>query len=265
MSQSADTLPATIEDALQPSEESRIITEPNEPYRIIHVNEVWCRTCGFDAEEVLGQTCKFLQGPGTCGSTLGILKQALQLKRGLAVQLLNYTKFGRPFMNTLQVAPLYSPDGQVTHYLGVVKARYLDGGAVPSRVQQHGQASRHVHSTARGGDLGTTRHGASDALAMGGAGLSALSLGTLGLGGLGGELVPRDDPMDADFGDEGGVVEEFPAGASRVPPFLTKLTEIVTVEPPDIVRIDYDKPTFTIFDPARFAREASRAHRAHIM
>ena len=93
-------LPTTIAAALQPSTEARIITEPDEPFRIVHVNEMWCRTCGFDAEEVLGQTCKFLHGPGTCGLTLSMLKQALQLKRGLAVQLLNYTKAGRPFTNT---------------------------------------------------------------------------------------------------------------------------------------------------------------------
>ena len=63
-------LPTTIEEALQPSTEARIITEPDEPFRIVHVNEVWCRTCGYDAEEVPGQTCKFLHGPGTCGLTL---------------------------------------------------------------------------------------------------------------------------------------------------------------------------------------------------
>ena len=57
-------LPTTIEMALQPSNESRIITEPVEPYRIVHVNDLWCHVCGFDSEEVLGQTCKVLQAPG---------------------------------------------------------------------------------------------------------------------------------------------------------------------------------------------------------
>ena len=133
-------LPSTVEAALQPSNECRIITEPNEPFRIVHVNEAWCRTCGYDAEEVLGQTCKFMHGPGTCTATLAMLKQALQLKRNLAVQLLNYSKSGRPFMNTLQVAPLTNKAGQVTHYLGVVMARFLDGGGpVPPLVQQLGQ------------------------------------------------------------------------------------------------------------------------------
>ena len=67
-----------------------------------------------------------LQGPGSCRATIAMLRQALLLKRNFAVQLLNYTKSGRPFMNTLQVAPLYNPSGRVTHYLGVVMARYLD-------------------------------------------------------------------------------------------------------------------------------------------
>ena len=45
-------------------------------------------------------------------------------------------------MNTLQVAPLYNPKGQVTHYLGVVMARFLDGGgAVPAGVQQLGRTA----------------------------------------------------------------------------------------------------------------------------
>ena len=137
-------LPLTIEEALQPTSEARIITEPDEPYRIIHVNEVWCNTCGYDADEVLGQTCKILHGPGTCTSTLSMLKQALRLKRSIAVQLLNYTKRGRPFMNTLQVAPLRDASGQITHYLGITMARYVDGGDVmPPNMQQlsHGNAS----------------------------------------------------------------------------------------------------------------------------
>ena len=129
-------LPTSIEQALQPSRDARIITEPNEPFRILHVNEVWCQACGFDAEDALGQTCRILQGLGTCRATLQMLRQALLLKRNFAVQLLNYTKRGRPFMSTLQVAPLVDSDSQVTHYLGVVIARFLDGGAtVPPSIQ----------------------------------------------------------------------------------------------------------------------------------
>ena len=127
-------LPTTIEMALLPSTESRVITEPEEPFRILHVNDVWCHVCGYDAEEVIGETCAVLQGPGTCRATLGMLKQALNFKRNFAVQLLNYTKQGKPFMNTLQVTPLVDSHGRVTHYLGVVIARSLDGTGVPMSV-----------------------------------------------------------------------------------------------------------------------------------
>eukprot|EP00966_Prymnesium_polylepis_P111798 2586172-Prymnesium_polylepis.1 len=74
-------LPTSIEAALMPSSKNIIITEPNEPFRIVHVNEAWCRSCGFDAEEVLGQTCRIMQGPGTCRATLKMLRQALLLRR----------------------------------------------------------------------------------------------------------------------------------------------------------------------------------------
>ena len=184
--------------ALVPSHEARIVTEPEEPYRIIHVNENWCRTCGFDAEEVLGQTCKFLHGPGTCGATLKMLQQALKMKRGLAVQLLNYTKKGRPFMNTLQVAPLYNAQGQVTHYLGVIMARFLDGGAaVPPSVQQmshpanqisdpymHGETAAAV--TGGGGHLVPTGGASSSGSNGVGGGVHGQCYGHMGLGQVGG-------------------------------------------------------------------------------
>ena len=291
-------LPTTIEAALVPSNESRIITEPDEPYRIIHVNEVWCRTCGFDAEEVLGQTCKFLHGPGTCGATLQMLKQALQLKRGLAVQLLNYTKKGRPFMNTLQVAPLYNSMGQVTHYLGVVMARYLDGGGVvPPTVQQMpanppNQLTCRSDEPSAGGrlDVSLSTSGGQGAAGggggqcmlgcgLGGAASAASSYGGGGYGGgyggggggyggggqfpMGGYgdssgghpgLVGHDE-LDGMLFGEGAYSGEGSPHGSRVPPFLTKLTEILTVEASEIVSLNSDAPTFTIFDPQRFAKE----------
>ena len=289
--QALGNLPTTIEAALQPSSEARIITEPAEPFRIVHVNEAWCRTCGFDAEEVLGHTCKFMHGPGTCPATLAMLKQALQLKRNLAVQLLNYTKSGRPFMNTLQVAPLTNRAGQVTHYLGVVMARYLDGGGpVPPAAQQAGHPAPSpllsapggaagrlgsdvstIPANAGSGDYAASAHG----LMLGGGGRSFSCSSTLaasgGGGGGGGSVNAGSSSMDSGGGSIdssalaleytgglGGLDDDSP-GAWRVPPFLTKLTEILTAEPPEVVTLNAHAPSFTIFDPQRFAKEVRRA------
>ena len=291
----------------------------------------------------MGQTCKILHGPGTCGSTLKMLKQALSAKRCIAVQLLNYTKRGRPFMNTLQVAPLRDVAGQVTHYLGVVTARYLDGGdTVPPIVQQFGHppppttrrrrrrrgdgrrrggrgdarrerraragppslAHHHHHPAfagavaaaaaaggpaanagmlAGGSGVGYGALGVGGGMYAGGAGMGMGSMGAGGLGvggfgaGLGGgsfgagggfgmggldlesrrrlEQARAELEYEGGFGDGGAGGSADGMNSSRVPPFLTKLTEILTVEPPSIVSLDTVSPTFTIVDPQRFAKE----------
>ncbi|KAL1514585.1 hypothetical protein AB1Y20_003679 [Prymnesium parvum] len=231
-------LPTSIEAALMPSSKNIIITEPNEPFRIVHVNEAWCRSCGFDAEEVLGQTCSIMQGPGTCRATLRMLRQALLLHRQFAVQLLNYSKQGRPFMNTLQVGPLYSASGQVTHFIGVVLARYLDGGGlVPPAVQQLGTPA-----------LGDTPPKLSlernppmkRPLEVNDDLLEASGYHNMGLSEEDQKFSPQDD---------GGT------GPSRVPPFLTKLCEILTAETSDVVTFSPESASFTIWDPSRFSKD----------
>jgi len=206
------------------------------------VNEVWCRTCGFDAEEVLGQTCKILHGPGTCGATLNMLKQALHHKRHLAVQLLNYTKAGTPFMNTLQVAPLYGVNGQVTHYLGIIMARFLDGGAaVPPVEQQLNRPAaipppishRSLDSDMMGTRLALTHHSERSGEEE--------------------EYSPLHDADGMNDTDDG--YDDPSGGGARVPPFLTKLTEILTAETAQVVTLNPETASFTVWDPTRFAKE----------
>jgi len=238
------SLPSTLEQALQPSDESRVITEPNEPFRIVHVNDVWCRVCGFDAEEALGQTCRILQGFGTCRATLAMLRQALLLKRNFAVQLLNYTKQGRPFMNTLQVTPLFNTEQQVTHYLGVVIARFLDGGgAVPLAVQNMAHPAPQPAPTR---SLTAANMSSTMTLSRG------CHSSSSDCGGSEEALVEPLQPMDAEPSSSDGSAA---GNAGRVPPFLTKLSEILTSEPANIVTSNAATASFTILDASKFAKE----------
>lgn len=219
-------LPTTIEQALQPSREARIITEPNEPFRILHVNEVWCQACGFDAEEALGQTCRILQGLGTCRATLAMLRQALLLKRNFAVQLLNYTKRGRPFMSTLQVAPLFNSEAQVTHYLGVVIARFLDGGGtVPPSIQITAQPAPLPNQQGRS----CLDHNESMSI--------------------------KSDENSGGDGSDHNSSSAQSNSSGRVPPFLTKLSEILTTEPPEVISFCPGTASFSVVDPSKFAKE----------
>ena len=43
-----------------------VVTEADPPWHILDVNERWCELTGFTRDEVLGNTCRMLQGPATC-------------------------------------------------------------------------------------------------------------------------------------------------------------------------------------------------------
>jgi len=264
-------LPTTIEMALLPSTESRVITEPEEPFRILHVNDVWCHVCGYDAEEVIGETCAVLQGPGTCRATLGMLKQALNFKRNFAVQLLNYTKQGKPFMNTLQVTPLVDSQGRVTHYLGVVIARSLDGTGVPMSVSDpttnpckpdmlHHRSERPKELTMKAAE-----HSAATSLSLAPQQRHEMPQyptgGDNNACGQSRRVQQKLEPEPSAFGNGNMSLELLERGddaggaSARVPPFLTKLYEILTAESADIVAFNPGVASFTIQNPSAFAKE----------
>ena len=85
-------MPSRLSEALDVTDVAQIITSAAPPFQIVHVNQAWCDTCGFAAEEVVGQTCQILQGPHTCRTTLDALKTAALARRPLTVKLVNYTK-----------------------------------------------------------------------------------------------------------------------------------------------------------------------------
>jgi len=45
--------------------EAQIFTEATPPFKICHANNAWSLLCGYSVPEVLGKTCKILQGPET--------------------------------------------------------------------------------------------------------------------------------------------------------------------------------------------------------
>ena len=89
-------MPGTLADAITNEDVPQIITEASPPFRIVHVNDTWCNACGFTANEAFGQTCRILQGPGTCPATLQALRAAALSQASIGVKLVNYTKVRRP-------------------------------------------------------------------------------------------------------------------------------------------------------------------------
>jgi PAS domain S-box-containing protein len=104
--------PRTIEEALLQTENPQVITEACRPYRILAVNQAWCDACGYTSEEAVGQTCRMLQGPGSCRKTLEAVAAAAEVRTELACKVLNYTKDGRPFLNLLLLSPISDHSNQ---------------------------------------------------------------------------------------------------------------------------------------------------------
>jgi PAS domain S-box-containing protein len=89
---------------------------PDEP--LVYVNEGFERLTGYDAADVLGENCRFLQGEATDPAAVEALRAAIDADESVAVELVNYRADGTPFWNRVQLSPVVDGTGTVTHYLG---------------------------------------------------------------------------------------------------------------------------------------------------
>jgi diguanylate cyclase (GGDEF)-like protein/PAS domain S-box-containing protein len=92
---------------------------PDNP--LIFVNDAFARMTGYDAEEVIGKNCRFLQRGDTDFPAVNIIKIAMLTHEPCLVTLKNYRKDGTVFWNELSLTPIINKSDVVTHYLGVQK------------------------------------------------------------------------------------------------------------------------------------------------
>jgi len=157
------------------------------------------------------------------------------------------------------VTPLVDSAGATTHYLGVVIARYLDvAGEVPPSVhltnepfntlapheadpvcRESGTNGLASMERDEGSNIQRGEVSVSDPLGLCQPGLALAHQSNL--------MMASIDALDATR-EDGGM-------AGRVPPFLTKLCEILTVESSDIVTFTPATASFMINNPASFAKE----------
>lgn len=90
---------------------------PDNP--IIFVNPAFQQITGYDAPEILGQNCRFLQGQNTNSVTLERLRGAIQNRQPFFGILLNYRRDGTTFWNELSVNPVFDKNGQLVRFIGL--------------------------------------------------------------------------------------------------------------------------------------------------
>lgn len=86
---------------------------------VIFANDAFLTMTGYDLDEVVGRNCRFLQGQETDRNVVNQIRDGISRREDVSVEILNYRKDGTPFWNQLFISPVFSRDGQLTHYVGL--------------------------------------------------------------------------------------------------------------------------------------------------
>jgi PAS domain S-box-containing protein len=134
-----------MDQALRACNNGIVIVDAQDPDRpVIQVNPAFERMTGYSAAEVIGRNCRFLQGDDRDQPSLHELRAALAHDAPCRVILRNYRKDGTLFWNELDISPVRSAQGLLTHFIGVqtdVTARIQTEESLQSRDAIHQAAS----------------------------------------------------------------------------------------------------------------------------
>nr|AML77525.1 putative LOV domain-containing protein [Pellia neesiana] len=95
-------------------QQSFVLADPHLPDApIVHTSDLFLHLTGYSREEVVGNNCRFLQGPGTDPESVLQIRESIRLEKPCSIRILNYRKDKRPFWNLLYIAPVRSSSGKV--------------------------------------------------------------------------------------------------------------------------------------------------------
>jgi PAS domain S-box-containing protein len=94
-----------------------IITDPRLPDNpIVFANDAFLRLSGYERDEVMGRNCRFLQGPETDQKSISLVRDAIEARTAISIDLLNYRKDGSTFWNALYLSPVSNEEGELQFY-----------------------------------------------------------------------------------------------------------------------------------------------------
>lgn len=94
-----------------------ILTDPNQDDNpIVFANKAFLDLTGYEEAEVLGRNCRFLQGAQTDRNAVAELRDAVDARSAIALELLNYRRDGSPFWNAVFIGPVYDKAGDLRYF-----------------------------------------------------------------------------------------------------------------------------------------------------
>ncbi|MGY6502429.1 MAG: PP2C family protein-serine/threonine phosphatase [Acidimicrobiales bacterium] len=100
---------------------------------IMYVNPAFEAMTGYAAENVVGRSPRFLQGPATDMSVLARLRRDLDTSGYFTGEAINYRADGSPFVMAWQIRALMGPDGRPSHYVAI------QSDATSERMRDHAE------------------------------------------------------------------------------------------------------------------------------
>nr|AML77275.1 putative LOV domain-containing protein [Sphaerocarpos texanus] len=88
-------------------------------YPVLYASGGFFKMTGYEADEVIGSSCRFLQGPDTNPKEVARIRKALESGEAYSGKILNYKKDGTTFWNVLSMSPIKNNDGEVIKYIGM--------------------------------------------------------------------------------------------------------------------------------------------------
>jgi len=93
------------------------ITDPDrENNPMIYFNDRFENLTGYS--DVIGENHRFLQGEETDPDTRATLREAIDARRPVSVDILNYRQNEQKFWNRVDIAPVHDEEGEVTNFVG---------------------------------------------------------------------------------------------------------------------------------------------------
>ncbi|WP_404360322.1 PAS domain S-box protein [Methylotuvimicrobium sp. KM1] len=111
-----------LERAVESSTSGIVIADANQPDTpLIFTNKAFERITGYPREEILGKNCRFLNNNDRNQPGLDLVRSALSKGEKVEGVLRNYRKDGSMFWNELRIAPVHDEQGNLTHFIGIIK------------------------------------------------------------------------------------------------------------------------------------------------
>jgi len=106
--ENADASIALLEVLADNSFDSVLVTDTTSAGKIIYANKAFKKLTGHDPADVIGQTPRILQGPGTDKKVIDRLSEAIKIGGKFEGKAINYKKDGTPFIMYWRVLPVKS-------------------------------------------------------------------------------------------------------------------------------------------------------------